>query len=213
MKPVVTPGEPSFDVQKVQRLRKIVVLAFVVAVLAAIPFVGSRGELGVNTHEILETVGLCAIFICIIGRSWCSLYIGGRKKAEVVQTGPYSICRNPLYLFSFLGTAGIGAQTGSFVITGVFVVAAVVLFYAVVGREERWLYERFGEVYETYKARTPRFLPKLRLWRDEASLVVDPRFFLRTVGDGLIFVLAVPLFEGVSIAQSTGLIDIKVPLL
>lgn len=213
MKPVPTPIEPPFDVQKVQRLRKMVIWAFLIAALAAIPFVGSRGDLGVNTHELLQTVGLCAIFICIIGRSWCSLYIGGRKKAEVVQTGPYSVCRNPLYLFSFLGTAGIGAQTGSFVITGVFVIAAMGLFYAVVGKEEQWLSTRFGYDYDAYKTRTPRFLPNFSLWRDEQSLVVNPRFFLRTVGDGMIFVLAVPLFEAISIAQSTGLLPVKVPLL
>lgn len=159
------PVDPPFDVQKVQRLRKIVIWAFLIAVLAAIPFVGTRGELGVNAHELLQTLGLCAIFVCIIGRSWCSLYIGGRKKAEVVQTGPYSNCRNPLYLSSFLGTAGIGAQTGSLVITGVFVVAAIALFYAVVGKEEQWLLARFAGEYETYKSRTPRFLPKLALWR------------------------------------------------
>ena len=51
------------------------------------------------------------------------LYVGGRKNAELVTTGPYSMMRNPLYFFSLLGVAGVGAQTGSVLAT--FAVTAV----------------------------------------------------------------------------------------
>ncbi len=29
-------------------------------------------------------------------RFWATLYLGGRKDAVVVDTGPYSLCRHPL---------------------------------------------------------------------------------------------------------------------
>ena len=41
-------------------------------------------------------------------RLWSTLHIGGHKRQRVVMDGPYSICRNPLYLFSLLATLGVG---------------------------------------------------------------------------------------------------------
>src|ERR1700759_4235786 len=41
-------------------------------------------------------------------RFWATLYIGGRKPDVVVDEGPYSVCRNPLYLGSLLIAVGAG---------------------------------------------------------------------------------------------------------
>jgi protein-S-isoprenylcysteine O-methyltransferase Ste14 len=35
-------------------------------------------------------------------RLWSTLYIGGRKRVVLVSDGPYSLCRNPLYVGTFL---------------------------------------------------------------------------------------------------------------
>ncbi|WP_258317130.1 methyltransferase family protein [Brevundimonas diminuta] len=152
----------------------------------------------------VEHLGLVCILACILGRAWCSLYIGGRKKQEIVDVGPYSISRNPLYVFSFLGAFGVGAQTGSLVVAVVFAAAAYVVFRVVVGREEAFLLQAFGSPYEAYLSRTPRFLPNLSLWRDADVLSIRPVFFLRTVRDGLVFLLAVPVFESLELLQRVG---------
>ncbi|MEG0818380.1 MAG: isoprenylcysteine carboxylmethyltransferase family protein, partial [Brevundimonas sp.] len=102
----------GFDLQRVQKLRKLALLGGIVAVVALAFFTRSMGGETV-LHEGLEAFGLALIAVCIVGRAWCSLYIGGRKKAEIVNRGPYSISRNPLYIFSFMGAFGVGAQTGS----------------------------------------------------------------------------------------------------
>ena len=41
-------------------------------------------------------------------RLWATLYVGGRKGRVVVCEGPYSLCRNPLYLGTFLLAASTG---------------------------------------------------------------------------------------------------------
>ncbi|RYG08237.1 MAG: isoprenylcysteine carboxylmethyltransferase family protein, partial [Caulobacteraceae bacterium] len=138
------------------------------------------------------------------GRAWCSLYIGGRKKTEIVDRGPYSISRNPLYVFSFIGAFGIGAQSGSVTLGLLFTLAAIGIFHLTVLKEERWLEASFGQTYAAYKRRTPRFGPDFRLWRDEPELNVRPSFFLTTIRDGLVFLLAVPLFEAIDLAQANG---------
>lgn len=155
-------------------------------------------------QEALETLGLAMIGICVVGRAWCSLYIGGRKKAQIVDRGPYSITRNPLYVFSFIGAFGMGAQTGSVTIALLFVLIAILVFYLTVRREEEWLATMFGAPYAAYQARTPRFWPDFSRWRDQETLEVRPIFFLLTLRDGLVMFLAIPLFEALEHAQDVG---------
>lgn len=185
------------DIQSVQRWRKVGIIVGGIFLLACAMFV--------RTWPLLEypaeQLGLVAIAACVIGRAWCSLYIGGRKKYEIVSTGPYSISRNPLYVFSFIGAFGIGAQS-SLTVGGVFALACWLVFRIVVSREERFLTDAFGSQYEAYRARTPRFLPDLRLWRGEAEVLIQPKFFVRTVLDGSVFLLALPLFEAFERLQS-----------
>lgn len=193
----------NFDLQRVQRIRKAVMLIGILAVVAVALL--TRPEWGDGEfHEGLEAVGLGLIAICIVGRAWCSLYIGGRKKSEIVDRGPYSISRNPLYVFSFIGAFGVGAQTGSVSLAVLFLAVTVAVFWFTVRREEVWLSEAFGAPYAAYVARTPRFGPDFSKWQDEGMLEIKPRFFLTTLRDGLVFLLAVPLFESVERLQDIG---------
>ena len=194
----------SFDLQAVQKVRKAAVLAALVGLTGLTLVSQSATGLESRLHEGVEAVGLAAIVFAIVGRAWCSLYIGGRKKAEIVSRGPYSITRNPLYVFSFFGAFGVGAQSGSLTIAALFMLASYGVFFLTVRREEAWLGATFGLEYEAYKARTPRFMPRFSLWRDETELSVRPSFFLTTIRDGLVFLLAIPLFELIDAAQAQG---------
>ncbi len=191
------------DLFRVQRIRKGVLL---IGIFIAVGVAGVSRTIGGHTpfHEYLEDFGLALIAVCIVGRAWCSLYIGGRKKTEIVDRGPYSISRNPLYVFSFIGAFGIGARTGSIALASAFLLIAVIVFRATVSREERWLRTTFGEIYAAYAARTPRFWPNFSRWRDPEVLEVRPVFFLTTLRDGLVFLLAIPVFESVEYAQTAG---------
>ena len=202
----------GFDLQRVQRIRKLAVLVALIGLVGASLVTQSSDGIDGEWHERIEVIGLVAIVLSIVGRAWCSLYIGGRKKSEIVDRGPYSITRNPLYVFSYIGAFGIGAQSGSATIGFAFVLAAMVVFYMTVKREEAFLEREFGAVYAAYKARTPRFWPRFSLWRDEEQLTIRPALFVTTILDGLIFLLAVPVFELIDVGQASGWLQVMAHL-
>lgn len=192
------------DLRAVQRRRKYVVAACLVLLMALVVTTGSVLPAEAVLREIIEGVGLLMIGVAIIGRAWCSLYIGGRKTHELVQDGPYALSRNPLYIFSFIGAFGVGAQTGSLTLAVLFVLTAVAVFLPVIAREEQFLGQAFPDSYADYVRRTPRLIPDFRLWRPSEALVVQPAFFLRTLADGLPFLLAWPLFDLIGRWQDSG---------
>ena len=196
--PVVAAPRPDpRAIQRVQRIRKAVLLVAILAVIG-LSTATAPALTGPTVHAAILGAGLIALVVAIVGRAWCSLYIGGRKKSEIVDLGPYSISRNPLYVFSFLGAFGMGAQTGSLVLAGLFTAIAMAVFLATVRREEAWLLGTFGEDYRRYHASTPRFWPRWSGWRDAPALTVAPEYFLTTLRDGSAMLLAVPLFWGIS---------------
>ncbi len=73
--------------------------------------------------ESLFVTGIALAGIVAIGPLWCSLYIAGRKNGILVVEGTYSLCRNPLYLFRFIGAVGFGLATET--VTVPLVIAAV----------------------------------------------------------------------------------------
>ena len=87
------------------------------------------------------------------------MYSSGYKSSELVTQGPYSVSRNPLYFFSFVGLIGIGLATETVTLT-LFLVAFFALVYpAVIAGEEEFLRGKFGDAYAEYCRRMPRFFP------------------------------------------------------
>lgn len=208
---MTTVSTDAFDLQRIQRIRKWAIGLSLLAVVVLAMFSATWWGDG-PTHEMVELIGLGAIVLSVVGRAWCSLYIGGRKKAEVVSTGPYSLSRNPLYVFSYAGAFGVGAQTGSMTIACLFVLIAVVVFHFTIAKEEAWLTAEFGDAYRSYMLRTPRCGPDFSKWRDDEDLSIKPRFFLTTIRDGLVFLLAIPIFESVDMAQAAGWLPVLLRL-
>jgi protein-S-isoprenylcysteine O-methyltransferase Ste14 len=199
-------------IHTVQAIRKIVlyiVAAIGVGIFAVTNSVAPSGSV---VHEMIEWGGIVLIVICILGRTWSSLYIGGRKIEELVTTGPFSIMRNPLYFFSVIGAAGVGCQLGSVLMGVICAVLAYVVFLLVVKQEEQLLTERYGDVYRDYLARVPRFLPKPWLWHDEPTLTIRPPRVLTTFGDALVFLLSVPIAEVFEYFQEAGVIPVLMHL-
>ncbi|MGB6118554.1 MAG: isoprenylcysteine carboxylmethyltransferase family protein [Mesorhizobium sp.] len=193
-----------------QRTRRYVIGAMLFLLAGLLMFVSSsQPEL---THAHIEGFGLALMLIGIGGRLWSILYIGGRKSAEVVDIGPYSMTRNPLYFFSAVAAAGVGAQIGSWVMAIIFGVLCWAAFTVVIRREEKFLASELGQTFRDYLASTPRFFPNPLLYRDRPEVTFKPSVWNRTLMDGLVFVLAVPIFEAIEYGQQTGFLPILLHL-
>lgn len=191
-----------------QHTRRLVLAVLIVVMFAALLFGQSVFPPDTPVHETIEMVGVLLIFLGVVGRLWSTLYIGGRKSSEVVTGGPYSITRNPLYVFSTLAAAGVGAQIGSITATIGFGVLCAGAFYIVILREERYLKEVLGAPYRAYLAKVPRFLPKLSLYEEGDTGSFKPRLLRTTLLDGLVFLVALPFFELIDGAQQSGMLPV-----
>jgi protein-S-isoprenylcysteine O-methyltransferase Ste14 len=195
-------------IRHVQTIRKLVLSGAFLVGLLMYALTNSRLDAANSTHEMIEWAGIVAIVVCILGRTWASLYIAGRKIEQFVTDGPYSVMRNPLYFFSIIGTAGAGAQLGSIVAGAVFGALAWAVFYVVTLQEERVMAERYHGAFADYLASVPRFLPNPRLWRDKPTLSIMPPKILRTFADAMLFLLSVPIAEGFEQLQNAGVLPV-----
>ena len=193
-----------------QNMRRLVIALLMFVLVLVLVFVGSAQS--DPTHELIEAYGIMLIMVGIFGRLWSILYIGGRKSAEVVSVGPYSVTRNPLYLFSSVAAVGAGAQTGSLWVALAFGVLCAVAFHVVIRREEGYLAGKLGATYRDYLARVPRFLPNPFIYRDLDIVSFEPRIFKRTLIDGLVFFVSIPFFEALEWGQQSGSIPVLLSL-
>lgn len=195
-----------FDLVGQQWQRKLIVLAVAVAGVFLLAASGPVSPEGSLLHEAIERSGILLILVGILGRTWCSMYIGGNKLNTLVTEGPYSISRNPLYLFSAIAAFGLGAQFGSIVFAALCAAATVAIFALVVNHEERALSHRFPAEFELYRARVPRFMPNICQWQDAETLLVRPSLVHRTFRDALLFLLAVPGIKALEGLRDAGII-------
>ncbi len=81
-----------------------------------------------------------------------------KPTSAIVTTGPYRLSRNPGYLSLALIYAGIAILASALWAFVSLIATLVVVEYAVIRREERYLERRFGDEYLRYKAQVRRWL-------------------------------------------------------
>ena len=132
---------------------------FAVILLSGIIVTGNIYETGSLLSLILELLGYSMLFAAAIGRAWSSAYISGKKSKELVAYGPYSLTRNPLYFFSFLGYAGAGLAFKSLSLTLGMTILFFLTHWKTIMDEENGNKVRFEKDYPEYSAKVPRFIP------------------------------------------------------
>jgi hypothetical protein len=133
------------------------------------------------------------------GRAWATSYISGQKQKQLVRSGPYSLCRNPLYFFSMILGVGFGFCTETLTIPLLIAVVLAILYYFQIKREEKQLLALFGYDYDSYVATVPRFFPSFRHYSEPDEITISPRLLkngLFGIAFLLILIGALELLEG-----------------
>lgn len=125
------------------------------------------------------------LFGCVIGglgafgRVWALAHIAGRKRAELVTDGPYSLCRNPIYVSSLLLATGFMLCAGSIILTILTSVSFYALYAFVLRKEECELEAVHGRAFLRYCEKAPSFWPRASAYQEAQSVTICSAAFRR----------------------------------
>jgi protein-S-isoprenylcysteine O-methyltransferase Ste14 len=146
---------------------------------------------------IMRNLGAVLLLVCALGRLWSSLYIVGYKNDRLITAGPYSLVRNPLYVFSFCGALGMGLSAESLYVVALLIIPFLVWFPIMVIEEERFLAGRYPDEWTAYTQTTPRFIPALRAPVVPESYTVNARRLGHAFMDAIWFPIGGLAMQGV----------------
>jgi len=90
---------------------------------------------------------------------------GGKDKKvyaeELVTTGIFDHCRNPLYVGNILMLFGVGILSNSLIYIAVIMPLFLFIYQAIVLAEENFLRNKFGKSFDDYCSRVNRWIPSL----------------------------------------------------
>lgn len=156
-------------------------------------------------HPLLKALGALLVIAAILYRFWAILYIGGRKNQMVMQDGPYSMCRHPLYFGTTLGALGFGLLLGSILLSVLLGALALIVLTATATREERFMRSEFGDGYAAYSAQVRnRILPTPANFKTDPEVTFVPRILRTNLADVLGFMAIFPVVEMLESLKSAG---------
>lgn len=152
--------------------------------------------------------GLPVILVGQIIRVWSLMHIGPSSRtreicaAELVTTGPYRLCRNPLYYANSLKIIGILLIAGSFRLAVQATIFYTLEFCTIIPYEEDFLRQSFPDQFDKYCSQTPAFIPQYKpeAFTDSSRFslrdaIVSEKQTFRTTGGLLLVLLLAAIFR------------------
>jgi len=146
-------------------------------------------------HELTEFAGYILIVLCGLGRLYTTAFLGGHKNRNLITYGPFSVVRNPLYVFSWLGFTGIALFSVNLWVILIVPAAFLAIYHQLVLREEVLLLEKFGPEYASYLKKVPRFIPKTLKQTMPEEIPAVPHYLMNGLKDASVWFIAPPVFE------------------
>jgi protein-S-isoprenylcysteine O-methyltransferase Ste14 len=86
--------------------------------------------------------------------------VSRRIEGKLITTGPFSVVRHPTYLAHTLMFSGIFLLTGAVAVAAITFIDFILIYTLIIPLEEKELSKRFGNDYNLYKKKVPKFLPR-----------------------------------------------------
>lgn len=109
---------------------------------------------------LARAAGFAAVVAAVLSRLWITVYVAGRKDAELVTDGPYAWCRHPLYAASLLAAGGIALAGTSLALGAALGLVVATLHLRAVRAEDAFLAVEFGAAHQPWAARVPALWPR-----------------------------------------------------
>ena len=111
-------------------------------------------------------IGAVLVVVFVLWNGWTLWFMASHRTAVlpggatrlVLQSGPFRLSRNPLYVGLIALDAGLALLAHSFWALVLVPVGIVALTWGAIRPEERYLTGKFGSDYDTYRARVRRWL-------------------------------------------------------
>lgn len=135
-----------------------------------VPQLFTEKNFGVHYYLYPLIIGLAITILgqAIRGATIGLAYIirGGKNKKvyaeDLVTTGIFSHCRNPLYVGNILMLAGVGILSNSLLYVVIMIPFFLFVYQAIVLAEENFLRNKFGEQFNSYCVNVNRWVPRLK---------------------------------------------------
>jgi protein-S-isoprenylcysteine O-methyltransferase Ste14 len=111
------------------------------------------------------SIALTGQIIRIITIGLVYIIRGGKNRRvfadDLVTTGIFSHCRNPLYVGNILVLVGLGVASNSLIFMAIATPLFLFFYQAIVFAEENFLRNKFGRSFDEYCGRVHRWIPRL----------------------------------------------------
>ena len=121
------------------------------------------GETGMMISMILG-YGLLFLGIGVFFQGWRQVY-KARQENKLVTDGLYALSRHPQYTGLFIALFGEGVVHWPTLFSIGLLPVIVFIYYRLSLREEKKVFEEFGDEYLAYKKKVPMFIPRRAQWK------------------------------------------------
>jgi protein-S-isoprenylcysteine O-methyltransferase Ste14 len=171
------------------------------ALALAAAFTGRPQALSPLSNLAIECITIVLVLTACLGRIWCSTFIAGQKSTTLITTGPYSLCRHPLYVFSILGALGMGLATRSLMLTLLTGITFITLLTSAARIEERFLAQAHPAAFSDYARVTPRWWPRWHHYQVPHTVTIQPAILRKAFWDAGAFVLLYLLIDSLRVLR------------